>query len=164
MSKKGGPVTERGKRIASLNAARHCFRQVGIRPCAQGCPLWNTCEERAIGEPCPVEAKEFAGFVARLTETFGLVDDVAGQAHAEVLALQMVRIRRGNLYLSTLEHGGWADKSKEYLLKELRNLEVAFTQGLAQLRKHRAASTSAQVMELRILDPVEDPDGDADPT
>lgn len=161
MSKKGGPVTKRGKRIASLNAARHCFRQAGIRPCAQGCPLWNTCEERAIGEPCPIEAKEFAGFVARLTETFDLAGDVAGQAHAEVLALQMVRIRRGNLYLSTLEHGGWADKSKEYLLKELRNLEVAFTQGLTQLRKHKAARASTQVWELRALDPVEE--GDVDP-
>jgi len=78
--------------------------------------------------------------------------------------MQRLRIHRGNIYLASLEHGGWADKSKEYLLKELRNLEVAFTQGLAQLRKHKAASAQAQVMELRILDPVEDPDGDADPT
>jgi len=114
--------------------------------------LWDVCEERAIGEPCPVEAREFAEFVGRLVDAFDLAGDVAGQAHAEVLAMQRVRIHRGNIYLASLENGGWSDKTKEYILKELRNLEVAFTQGLGQLKSSRRLHRRVD-LELRVLDP-----------
>ena len=159
MGKKGGPKTSWGKRVSSLNSSRHYFRRAGIRPCSQSCPFWNNCEERLIGHPCAIEAREFANFVDRLSTAFDLAGDVAGLAHVQVLAGQMLRIRRANQYLASLENGGWGDKTKEYILKELRNLEVAFIQGLAQLRKHKAASAQTQVMELRILDPIEEPDG-----
>jgi len=160
MSKKGGPVTARGKRIASRNSAKHLWRLQGIRPCTRSCPIYEECEERVeIGEPCPVEQAEFAAFVSRLAETFDLLaGDTAGEAACEVLGVQWLRIKRANAYLATLDHGGWSAKDKAYVLDEVRKLENNFLQGLGMLKNQHRTRRRVD-LELRVLDP---PIGESD--
>jgi len=155
MSKKGGPRTSEGKKRSSANSGKHYFRLLGIKRCYSKCPAADVCPHHAPGETCQVELEEFRALVAQLVEAYGLAD-AAGKALAEVCALQKLRIMRGNTVLGLNGEEAWTDPKREYILRELRNLEAAFATNLAQLRKHKAASAQTQVMELRILD---EPDG-----
>lgn len=157
MSKKGGPRTSEGKKRSSTNSGKHYFRLVGIKRCYSKCPAADVCPHHAPGETCQVELEEFRALVAQLVEAYGLAD-AAGKALAEVCALQKLRIMRGNTVLGLNGEEAWSDPKREYILRELRNLETAFATNLAQLRKHATARNATDLVELRILEPEESND------
>ena len=147
---KGGPRTPEGKKRSSTNSGKHYFRLLGLKRCYSKCPAADVCPHYAPGETCQVELEEFRALVAQLSEAYGL-NDAAGKALAEVCALQKLRIMRGNTVLGLTGEGAWVDPRREYILRELRNLEAAFATNLAQLRK-MAREKGASTVELAFLE------------
>ena len=76
---RSGPITERGKRIASLNSTKHGLRTGGFLPCKKDrCYFRQLCELLQVegaqsvlesidyGDPCPIEVEQYVWFRERL--------------------------------------------------------------------------------------------------